>query len=307
MTQLPPEQDPNATSQGQQPGETQSPYEQFDDPQQSAAQAGQPQPDYSHQSQPQFGQPQPGQPQPGYPHASYQEAGYAQPGYAQPGYAQPGFPQPGYAAAPAPQGPRPTNALAIVGFIAVFFVGLAGVILGHIALNQIKRSGEGGRGFALAATIIGYVRVGLSVLGTILFFLFMGTIGAFSASTDWSEEFNSDPFSEYEPGYSDSDYFDGWDAPAGERSDAEKEALCMAAFAPEVTVFDDPAAYFGNLREVAENPDLIDLLTDLESFAEAGDDVSGEELEQRAAAQVEWSLFSSELGQRCAADGLGTR
>lgn len=61
--------------------------------------------------------------------------------------------------------PEPTtNVLAIVGFITSFFVGLAGIICGHIALSQIRRTGEKGRGLALAATIIGYAQVGLVFL-----------------------------------------------------------------------------------------------------------------------------------------------
>ena len=38
--------------------------------------------------------------------------------------------------------------------------GLGGIIAGHIALGQIKRTGEGGRGMALAGSIIGYVYTG---------------------------------------------------------------------------------------------------------------------------------------------------
>ena len=33
---------------------------------------------------------------------------------------------------------------------------MAGIVCGHIALSQIKRTGEGGRGLAIAALIIGY-------------------------------------------------------------------------------------------------------------------------------------------------------
>jgi uncharacterized protein YdbL (DUF1318 family) len=63
----------------------------------------------------------------------------------------------------APQGDR-TNTLAIVAFIGSFFVSLLGIIAGHIALRQIKRSGEKGHGFALAGTIIGYVSLVLTAI-----------------------------------------------------------------------------------------------------------------------------------------------
>jgi peptidyl-prolyl cis-trans isomerase B (cyclophilin B) len=54
----------------------------------------------------------------------------------------------GYRSAPAK-----TNALAV----AALFIGMTGVILGHIALIQIKTTGAGGRGLAIAALVIGYV------------------------------------------------------------------------------------------------------------------------------------------------------
>ncbi len=41
---------------------------------------------------------------------------------------------------------------------------IVGIILGYIALNQIKRTGEQGRGMAVAGIIIGYVIVALVVL-----------------------------------------------------------------------------------------------------------------------------------------------
>jgi len=106
--------------------------------------------------------------------------------------------------APAPTGygpPRPrTNPLAIValcasGSIAVLWVlmlvlpviglvpGITGIVIGHIALGQIRRTGEQGRGLAITGLVIGYVTVGLLVLGfiaSIAFFAIMGFGGAFS-------------------------------------------------------------------------------------------------------------------------------
>jgi hypothetical protein len=70
-------------------------------------------------------------------------------------------PYQGYAQAPAP---AKTNSLAIAALVSSFFISLLGVILGHIALNQIKTTGEGGRGLAIAALIIGYVSMALAVV-----------------------------------------------------------------------------------------------------------------------------------------------
>jgi len=112
-------------------------------------------------------------PQPGYPPAP----GYGAPpqhGYAgQPGYPAPSsYPPPaGYPAAPPPTGQyaapppaAPGRTLGIVAFILSFFVSLAGLILGIIALVQSRKAGLK-NGFALAAVIISAV---LLVVGTIV-------------------------------------------------------------------------------------------------------------------------------------------
>jgi hypothetical protein len=70
---------------------------------------------------------------------------------------------------------KPTNTFALVGFIlsiAGFVTGItaiAGIILGHIGLHQIKKTGEAGHGLGVAALIMGYIQVGLAVLAVIAF------------------------------------------------------------------------------------------------------------------------------------------
>lgn len=78
-----------------------------------------------------------------------------------------------YTEAAAPQGR--TNTLAIVALILGIVVPIGGIICGHIALSQIKRTGEQGRGLALAGTIIGYV---LTVLGILLTIVYIAVIAA---------------------------------------------------------------------------------------------------------------------------------
>ena len=92
-------------------------------------------------------------------------------------------PTPGSPYAPAGgYGSERTNVLAIIALIGAFVVPLAGIICGHIALAQIKRTGEKGRGLALAGTILGYVFV---VLG-ILFFLLAFVLAAASSGVSTS-------------------------------------------------------------------------------------------------------------------------
>jgi peptidyl-prolyl cis-trans isomerase B (cyclophilin B) len=76
----------------------------------------------------------------------------------QPQYAQPyGAPaQPGW------------NTMSIVAFVATFFISILGIILGFIALSQIKRTGEQGRGLALAAVIIGFISIVIGIIVTIV-------------------------------------------------------------------------------------------------------------------------------------------
>lgn len=51
---------------------------------------------------------------------------------------------------------QPTNTFAILSLIFSFFIGILGVIFGHLARAQIRRTGEAGDGLALAGLIIGY-------------------------------------------------------------------------------------------------------------------------------------------------------
>ena len=87
------------------------------------------------------------------------------PGYGQPAYGQPGS-GPGY-------GPgAKTNVLAIVSLVTTFLCSPVGLITGIIALSQIKKTREAGRGLALAGVIISSLGIaliiGIFALGGIL-------------------------------------------------------------------------------------------------------------------------------------------
>lgn len=69
----------------------------------------------------------------------------------------------------APQGTgKRTNVLAIVGLILAIFFPIVGAIVGHVALSQIKKTGEEGRGIALAAVIVGWTLTGLAIIAVIV-------------------------------------------------------------------------------------------------------------------------------------------
>jgi hypothetical protein len=76
-------------------------------------------------------------------------------------------------AAPPPYAEQPyrqqgTNGLAIaslvLGIVGMVFGSILAVVFGHVALGQIRRSGQGGRGLAIAGLVLGY----LGIVGTLI-------------------------------------------------------------------------------------------------------------------------------------------
>jgi hypothetical protein len=143
-----------------------------------------PPPDYSTPTD----YPAPGASGPGYPPPPYPgPPGYGAPSYPPPQYGTPqygatpyGAPTPGYPPPPGPYGPPPTgypapdysiygppaqktNSMAIASLVAslVGFLcwlgSIAGIVLGIVAMNQIKQNREQGHGLAVAGIAIGAV------------------------------------------------------------------------------------------------------------------------------------------------------
>lgn len=131
---------------------------------------------------PNYQQQPPQQPYPSQPYEPYPQQPQ-QPGY-QP-YAQPA---PGYA--PQQQYPNylpgagPTSGMAIASLVcSLLNISIVGIILGHIALNQIKQSNGyiQGRGLAIAGLIIGYIELAAFVL--IVFIIIVASLTHSGAST----------------------------------------------------------------------------------------------------------------------------
>ena len=62
-----------------------------------------------------------------------------------------------------------TNGFAIAALVvsiaaSLLYLGWVGAIFGHVALSQIKRTGEKGRGMAIAGIVIGYSALALTVI-----------------------------------------------------------------------------------------------------------------------------------------------
>ncbi|MCV7283325.1 peptidylprolyl isomerase [Mycolicibacterium flavescens] len=98
------------------------------------------------------------------------------------GYPPPGYPAgyPGYGHPP----PRQTNSLAVVSLICAFLFAPLGVVFGHISLSQIKRSGEEGRGLAIAGLVIGYLLTVVAVLVIVVSIVFVAAVARDLESLD---------------------------------------------------------------------------------------------------------------------------
>ncbi|MEV0619935.1 DUF4190 domain-containing protein [Nonomuraea sp. NPDC050404] len=114
------------------------------------------------------------------PYSHPQQLGYGQMppsgGYGQPGYGQQGYGQPGYGQYGPPPYSRPTNGMAvaslvlgIIGLVGCGITSIPGVILGHIALNRIKRTGEEGSGMAVGGLVTSYITVVLWLVTWLIF------------------------------------------------------------------------------------------------------------------------------------------
>jgi hypothetical protein len=58
--------------------------------------------------------------------------------------------------------------LAVVAFVASFFLAPVGVLFGHVALHQIRKSTDRGWGFAVSALWIGYWEIGVALIGVLV-------------------------------------------------------------------------------------------------------------------------------------------
>ncbi|AWS42129.1 DUF4190 domain-containing protein [Streptosporangium sp. 'caverna'] len=108
--------------------------------------------------------------------------GYGSGGYGTPPGGHDPYGGYGYGAPP----PRGNNGMAIAalvmgiaGLFACGITSIVGAVLGHISLSQIKRTGEEGRGMAIAGLVLSYFGIAcwVLVLGGLLF---LGIIGSTS-------------------------------------------------------------------------------------------------------------------------------
>jgi hypothetical protein len=61
-----------------------------------------------------------------------------------------------------------------VGWVIPLPFGIAAVILGHIGLVQVKKTGEQGRTYAITGLVTGYVSIAIGIIAIVLIALFLG-------------------------------------------------------------------------------------------------------------------------------------
>jgi hypothetical protein len=67
------------------------------------------------------------------------------------------------------------NVLAIVSLVSAFFISLVAIITGHIALSQIRKTGEKGRGLAIGGLVLGYLGVVAAIIVVIVWIAVFAT------------------------------------------------------------------------------------------------------------------------------------
>ena len=101
----------------------------------------------------------------------------------------PAAPPAPYVQPPYAYGPR-TNSLAVASLVTGILSwllcpllgGVLAVIFGHVSRGQIKRSGEGGGGMAIAGLILGYLNIGGALVAGIIYFLLLGGLLLYGAA-----------------------------------------------------------------------------------------------------------------------------
>ena len=88
------------------------------------------------------------------------------------------------AATPAPiVAAQKTNVLAILSLVfGIFQFNIVAVIMGHVALSQIKKTGDGGRALAIIGLILGYIEI-VGILIWIIVIIAAAATGNVTVST----------------------------------------------------------------------------------------------------------------------------
>ncbi len=103
------------------------------------------------------------------------------------------YPPPGMYGYGYPNGyppPPKTNTLAIASLVCSFLFAPLGILFGHMSLSEIKKTGEEGRGLAIAGLVIGYlvtlIAVVVVVFGLVLLVVVANSVDHFDFDGDYT-------------------------------------------------------------------------------------------------------------------------
>lgn len=89
------------------------------------------------------------------------------------------------------QAAKPTNGFAITALVSSLVLAPLGIIFGHLALRQISRTGENGRGLAVGGLVLGYVFTAVGAIWAIYVLVSLSVFTNILAGGDSSEYENS--------------------------------------------------------------------------------------------------------------------
>jgi len=70
---------------------------------------------------------------------------------------------------PSPYAAPGTNGLAIASFVlALFGFGIIPIVMGHVALRQIRARGQGGTAFAVIGLVLGYLTTATVIVALVV-------------------------------------------------------------------------------------------------------------------------------------------
>lgn len=74
-----------------------------------------------------------------------------------------------------PPSMNPINGFAITALVSSVVIAPLGIVFGHLALRQISRTGENGRGLAIGGLVIGYLSTAVAVIAILVFVVALNT------------------------------------------------------------------------------------------------------------------------------------
>nr|WP_313774288.1 DUF4190 domain-containing protein [Mycobacterium sp.] len=86
------------------------------------------------------------------------------------------------------QSPKPTNGFAITALVTSLVLAPLGIVFGHLALRQIARTGENGRGLAIGGLVLGYL---FTAIGAVWLIYTVVALSAFTSALSADTESDS--------------------------------------------------------------------------------------------------------------------